>query len=36
MLFDVSPCVYNAPLAFELYNAASNTISAVPNVSRSG
>ena len=32
MLFDVSPCVYNAPLAFFLYNASSNTLSPVPNV----
>jgi hypothetical protein len=32
VLFDVSPCVYSAPLAFDLYNAASNTISAVPDV----
>ncbi len=32
VLFDVSPCVYNAPLAFFLYNASSNTLSAVPNV----
>jgi hypothetical protein len=31
-LFDVSPCVYNAPLAFYLYNASSNTLSAVPNI----
>ncbi len=32
VLFDVSPCVYNAPIAFDLYNAASNTIESVPNV----
>jgi hypothetical protein len=32
VLFDVGPCVYNAPLAFFLYNASSNTISAVPNI----
>jgi hypothetical protein len=32
VLFDVSPCVYNSPIAFDLYNAATNTISAVPNV----
>ncbi len=32
VLFDASPCVYNAPLAFFLYNARSNTISAVPDV----
>ncbi len=31
-LFDASPCVYNAPLAFYLYNAGSNTLSAVPNI----
>jgi hypothetical protein len=32
VLFDVGPCVYNAPLAFFLYNAGSNTISAVPDI----
>lgn len=32
VLFDVSPCVYNAPIAFDLYNAATNTITSVPNV----
>jgi hypothetical protein len=32
VLFDVSPCVYNAPIAFFQYNASSNTLSAVPNV----
>ncbi len=32
VLFDVSPCVYSAPLAFDLYNAASNTISPVADV----
>jgi hypothetical protein len=32
VLFDVSPCVYNAPIAFFLYNASSNTLSRVPNV----
>jgi hypothetical protein len=32
VLFDASPCVYNAPLAFFLYDAKSNTISAVPDV----
>jgi hypothetical protein len=32
VLFDVSPCVYNTPLAFYLYNAASNSLSAVPDV----
>jgi len=31
VLFDVSPCVYSSPLAVYLYNAASNTLSAVPN-----
>ena len=31
-LFDVSPCVYNAPLTFYVYNASSNTLSAVPNI----
>ena len=33
VLFDASPCVYNTPLAFFLYNASSNTISAVPDIS---
>jgi hypothetical protein len=28
----VSPCVYNAPLAFYLYNAGSNTLSPVPDI----
>jgi hypothetical protein len=32
VLFDVSPCVYNAPIAFFEYNASSNTLSPVPNV----
>lgn len=32
VLFDVSPCVYNAPIAFFLYNAGSNTLSPVQNV----
>jgi hypothetical protein len=32
VLFDVSPCVYNAPLAFDVYDAATNTISPVPNI----
>ena len=32
VLFDVSPCVYNAPIAFYEYNPASNTLSAVPNI----
>jgi hypothetical protein len=32
VLFDVSPCVYNAPLAFFLYHASSNSLSPVPNV----
>jgi hypothetical protein len=32
VLFDVGPCVYNAPLAFFLYNASSNTLSPVPDV----
>ncbi len=32
VLFDVSPCVYNAPLAFYLYNASSNTLSPVPDI----
>jgi hypothetical protein len=32
VLFDVSPCVYNAPIAFDMYDASSNTIVPVPNV----
>jgi hypothetical protein len=32
VLFDVSPCVYNAGLSFFLYNASSNTLSAVPDI----
>jgi hypothetical protein len=32
VLFDVSPCVFNAPLAFYLYNASSNTLTAVPDI----
>ena len=32
VLFDVGPCVYNAPLSFFLYNAKSNTISSVPDI----
>jgi hypothetical protein len=32
VLFDVSPCVYSAPLAFDLYNAASNSITPVADV----
>ncbi|MBV9095493.1 MAG: hypothetical protein JO132_16730 [Streptosporangiaceae bacterium] len=32
VLFDVSPCVYNAPLAFFLYHASTNTLSPVPDV----
>jgi hypothetical protein len=32
VLFDVSPCVYNAPIAFMLYNASSNTLSPVTNI----
>jgi hypothetical protein len=32
VLFDVSPCVYNAPIVFFRYNASSNTLSPVPNV----
>jgi hypothetical protein len=31
-LFDVSPCVFNAPIAFELYDASTRTLSQVPNV----
>jgi len=32
VLFDVSPCVYSSPLEFYLYNAASNTLSPVPDI----
>jgi hypothetical protein len=32
VLFDASPCVYNTPLAFFVYNASSNTISSVPDI----
>ncbi|HEV2372732.1 MAG TPA: hypothetical protein VGS19_11235 [Streptosporangiaceae bacterium] len=32
VLFDVSPCVYNAPLAFFLYEASSHTLVPVPDV----
>jgi hypothetical protein len=32
VLFDVSPCVFNTPLAFFLYDASSNSVSAVPDV----
>jgi len=32
VLFDVSPCVFNAPIAFFQYNASSNTLSPVPNI----
>ncbi len=32
VLFDVSPCVYNAPLSFDVYDAAANTISSVADV----
>jgi hypothetical protein len=32
VLFDVSACVYDAPLAFFLYHANTNTISAVQDV----
>jgi hypothetical protein len=32
VLFDVGPCAYNAPLAFFLYNAKSNTLSPVSDV----
>src|SRR5262249_19306672 len=32
VLFDVSPCVFYAPLAFFRYNASSNTLSPVPNI----
>ncbi len=32
VLFDVSPCLYSASLAFMLYDASSNTLSPVANV----
>jgi hypothetical protein len=32
VLFDVSACVYNAPLEFYLYHANTNTLSSVPNI----
>ncbi len=32
VLFDVGPCTYNAPLAFYLYNAGTNTLSPVPDI----
>jgi hypothetical protein len=32
VLFDVSPCVFNAPIVFYVYNAGSNTLSPVPNI----
>ena len=32
VLFDVSPCVFQTPLAFFLYNAGSRTLSPVPNI----
>jgi hypothetical protein len=32
VVFDASPCVYNAPIAFYLYNASAKTISEIPNV----
>jgi hypothetical protein len=32
VLFDVSPCVFFAPIVFFRYNASSNTLSPVPNV----
>ena len=32
VLFDVSPCVFNAPIEFFQYNASSNTLSPVPNI----
>jgi hypothetical protein len=32
VLFDVSPCVYSAPLAFDLYDAATNSITPVKDV----
>jgi hypothetical protein len=32
VLFDVSPCVFFAPIEFFQYNAKSNTLSPVPNI----
>jgi hypothetical protein len=32
VLFDVSPCVYNAPIEFFLYNAATRTLAPVPDI----
>jgi hypothetical protein len=32
VLFDVSACVYNTPLAFFLYHAKTNTLTAVPDI----
>ena len=32
VLFDVSPCIYNTPIEFFLYNAKSNSLSPVPDV----
>ncbi len=32
VLFDVSPCVYSSPLAFELYNATTRKLSPVADV----
>jgi hypothetical protein len=32
VLFDVSPCVFNAPIAFFLYQASSRTMVPVPDV----
>ena len=31
-LFDVSPCVFDPPIAFLLYDASSNSLKPVPNV----
>jgi hypothetical protein len=32
VLFDVSPCVFNAPIVFDMYDASTNTIVPVPDV----
>jgi hypothetical protein len=32
VLFDVSACVYNSPLAFYVYDASTNSLTAVPDV----
>jgi hypothetical protein len=36
VLFDASPCVFNAPIVFFVYNASSNTLTRVPDVRNAG